>query len=1311
MSFRQARVAHRTTDEQRDILEKLQFKRAQLASFSNQLNSGKKPSPAKPKAKVEKPKRQKKNESDDEFVESDDDFIATSEGEEEDEGDYEEDAPRKRKRPAKKSTTPKKAPIRVRPKTTTLSESSDNDDDGKSENERDGWKGKPRLRNGNDKNVVESEDDKDEAPMPFYRRTKRVVIVESDEEEDADRDEITNARSLRNVMKQTAKSKKNGKLSDSDYEDELVQEEEADDADDYSSDASDDSRKGKPKKETKMQRDCVRFFNDALRDELLGAARMNDKLADVVLSSRPFDTYSELMEALSGHRGGKQVLESYEEYLENRGMLNRILDDCKGDSEKVAADYREYINREIVPTILNQDMTLHTYQKEGLNWLVMMHEKGLNCILGDEMGLGKTIQIIAFVAWLKEQKVQGPHLIIVPSSTIENWMNELRKWCPDLQIITYYGSMDDRRHIRHMVKKKGTVVDVILTTYNMVGSKSDDKKFFKNFKINYVIYDEGHMLKNCASERYRSLMKIRGSRKILLTGTPLQNNLIELISLMYFVMRKVFDKYCDNITQLLAHFKQQAGRAIDSKEQSLYQRDRIEQAKLILSPYILRRMKSKVLCELPPKTDETTLVQMETEQAELYDYQLELFRDGGENNPGGIIRLRQAANHPLLTRKWFDDDQCAKIAKRLIKEREYEQKDPKHIAEDLLCLSDFQIHQLCAKFTSTERFCLSDSLSLESGKCEYLDKKLPELKAKGEKVLIFSQFTQMLDILEVYMHVRKHSFFRLDGSTPVLERQDMITLYNNDPETFVFLLSTRAGGLGINLTSANNIIIHDIDFNPYNDKQAEDRCHRMGQKKPVHVIRLISKGTIEEGISRLAKRKLQLEKEVTTGARGDDDPINQTQGTEGQSEDELANDEVAELLRDVRKAKPTSPKKRRDISDDSLLSNTCIPWSILETDFKAYFNTTACFGVKKNASKFACNQGYISQIILAEFDWTEEDEHLPKCAIIKVTETEKLRTMCEKVFKTSYEEMAKSIRKVHDNELDVYALMRDEWKCDDKLKMPKYYTGRKYGFNGIHAGYLALEYIHGGVMRHVYHNIPIATCEEILKLLAKLGAYGLRDPKMVERFDFSFMHEMFKLMNTPEATKEGLEMLTERFPDLQSDLEFVAMHIDKLLDSAYKQSIIHESCPTKMLTHGDVWTGNMILAQEETGTLHLKNWIDWQITHAGSPVEDMIRFLNSALPGEEKIKVREKLFEVYYKALQRECAGESEIPFTRDMFTEAYEKLMPISTFPSIKPRIQMMEMILAPLLDAEKEDAKNVLMGRLRWHVIESIELMRKWY
>ncbi|KAF8357481.1 hypothetical protein PRIPAC_92476, partial [Pristionchus pacificus] len=937
------RVAHAVNPAAEAMRKQLEFKKQSLTNMAATINNGK-VAPIFNKAKPKNGtiiKKAKREDSVDDFLddeEEEEEFMSESEGEMEDLG-LSDDEVRKRKKPA--NGVVKKTPPQP-PKSKTLSDFSEEEvDEGAfpkasptlkaavasppkpvkkertlsddSEEEGGGWMAKPRM-------MTSKASKKAEPKKP----RKKIDVSSSEDEgaryEETDEDEIP-AKKNKAVIdsspdsvpvikqkkeKKEKKSKKNkgrrgGSHSD---EEEVFSGSDGEAARETDSEASDNDA---------AYSAATRVIHSKMVEEsLLSAPRIVERIAEKIMASRPFDGYEALRACISSipRVSGNAVLDAFQEYLENRGVLEQILDDCRVHSSQVEEpSERAEEGRHVELPLLNPGMTLHGYQQEGVDWLVEMHHKGLNCILADEMGLGKTIQIVAFLSWLKHTHVRGPHLIVVPSSTVENWIAEMKTWCPTLKVITYYGSQEERRDIRHSAKKKKDTVDVLLTTYNMIGSKSDDKKFFKTFSINYVIFDEGHMLKNCGTDRYKSLMKIKTQRKILLTGTPLQNNLIELISLMYFTITKVFNKYCDDVTQLLQHFKQQRP-ALEGSDGLLYQRDRIEQAKAILQPYILRRVKSQVLSQLPPKSEEVCEVEMEEEQVELYEDVVEGLTklDTGDtsNGYGGLMRLRQAANHPLLRRKLYEDATVLKIAKMLCaKEKQYAKKKPEHLAEELEGYSDFQLHQLCEKFHCTHKFLLEESLALKSGKLKFLDGKLAEIKQKGDKVLIFSQFTSMLDILEVYLRLRGYTFSRLDGTTPVLDRLEMINAYNEDPGQFVFLLSTRAGGLGINLVSANHIILHDIDFNPYNDKQAEDRCHRMGQKKPVYVTRLISKETIEVEINKLARKKLQLEKDVTEGSRG-------LKGEEGGDEREETTPPVSgdDLQRMLTEAIQRSPRRK-----------------------------------------------------------------------------------------------------------------------------------------------------------------------------------------------------------------------------------------------------------------------------------------------------------------------------------------------------------------------------------------------------------------
>jgi SWI/SNF-related matrix-associated actin-dependent regulator 1 of chromatin subfamily A len=462
---------------------------------------------------------------------------------------------------------------------------------------------------------------------------------------------------------------------------------------------------------------------------------------------------------------------------------------------------------------------------------------------------------------------------------MENWRKELELWAPDIQIVTYWGSQDERRHLRLQLVQDELDYDVILTTYNMVISSPEDRVLFKKMEFHYVVFDEAHMLKNMASQRYEQLMKIRCSRKLLLTGTPLQNNLVELMSLLIFVMPGMFAKKKEQLKKMFSLFPKQQ----DECERSNYEKDRIAHAKRIMKPFFLRRLKADVLTDLPAKVATVERVPMSTRQAELYfqlvaDYKARAAKlaqgikiaesgqsaSGADSAIGMLMNLRKTANHPLLIRDQYDDHKLGVIA-RMLKTRDSGHKEAveSFIIEDLQTMSDFDIHKTCETYRCIEQFALGNHLLCDSGKFQLLDDLLPQIRGKGDRVLIFSQFTMLLDVLERYLKIRGHKYMRLDGQTPVQERQELIDKFNRDEQIFIFILSTRAGGLGINLTAANTVILHDLDFNPYNDKQAEDRCHRVGQTKEVRVIRFTSEDTIEEGIHQVALEKLKLEQDVT----------------------------------------------------------------------------------------------------------------------------------------------------------------------------------------------------------------------------------------------------------------------------------------------------------------------------------------------------------------------------------------------------------------------------------------------------------------
>lgn len=396
--------------------------------------------------------------------------------------------------------------------------------------------------------------------------------------------------------------------------------------------------------------------------------------------------------------------------------------------------------------------------------------------------------------------------------------------------------------------------------------------------------DEGHYLKNLNSQRYQGLVKIPARFKLLLTGTPLQNNLQELAALLAFILPEVFAERQEDLNFI---FKAKATTK-DAAHAALLSAQRIARARSMLTPFVLRRKKAQVLKHLPAKTCRVEYCSLHASQKEIYDGHLDQARErarirveGGrvpktdENNP--LMQLRKAAIHPLLFRRHFTNAIIEKMADILRK------KEPvnfpashkrHHLIEEMRNGSDFWLHQWCVDFPCIASFDIPDLAWLDSGKVESLVKLVKHYKANGDRVLIFSQFSLVLDILEAVLNSSLISFTRIDGSTRIDERQTLIDTYRDDESITAFLLTTKAGGTGINLMYANKVIIFDGSFNPQDDKQAENRAHRVGQTRNVEVVRLVTRGTVEEQIWALGNSKLALDGRVA----GDDDAAGEEAG-------------------------------------------------------------------------------------------------------------------------------------------------------------------------------------------------------------------------------------------------------------------------------------------------------------------------------------------------------------------------------------------------------------------------------------------------
>ena len=457
------------------------------------------------------------------------------------------------------------------------------------------------------------------------------------------------------------------------------------------------------------------------------------------------------------------------------------------------------------------------------------------------------------MAHLLTQGEKGPHLVVVPASTLENWLREFKTFCPDLKVEPYYGSQKERVEIRAALYRN-TDFNVLVTTYNLATGDKLDRKFLKDQQFNICVYDEGHMLKNSASSRYSALMQLPAKFRLLLTGTPLQNNLQELASLLAFILPTVFKDKKDDLATIFKH----KAKTSDEAERSnvLLSATRIQKAKAMMTPFVLRRKKLQVLGKhLPEKTTRVEYCELNEIQKAIYQAEIAQAKEAIEARASGqkpnkamnnlLMTLRKAAIHPFLFRRHFDDAMIKKISKMILKEDVHKNHDPKYIEEDLAMMNDFEINRLCGTFPkSLGKFTFKKDEWMEAGKVDHLRDLVLDMKKNGDRVLIFSQFTQVMDILEKVLSTLNITFLRLDGSTKVEDRQDMIDQFYDEEDITAFLLSTKAGGFGINLACANKVVIFDSSFNPHDDRQAADRAHRVGQKRAVEVCSILLISTV-----------------------------------------------------------------------------------------------------------------------------------------------------------------------------------------------------------------------------------------------------------------------------------------------------------------------------------------------------------------------------------------------------------------------------------------------------------------------------------
>ncbi|XP_078141177.1 putative global transcription activator SNF2L2 isoform X3 [Centroberyx gerrardi] len=474
---------------------------------------------------------------------------------------------------------------------------------------------------------------------------------------------------------------------------------------------------------------------------------------------------------------------------------------------------------------------LKHYQIQGLEWMVSLYNNNLNGILADEMGLGKTIQTIALITYLMEHKrLNGPYLIIVPLSTLSNWVYELDKWSPSVVKIAYKGTPALRRGL--VPQLRSGKFNVLLTTYEYI---IKDKHILAKIRWKYMIVDEGHRMKNhhCKLTQVLNTHYV-APRRLLLTGTPLQNKLPELWALLNFLLPTIF-KSCSTFEQWFNAPFAMTGERVDLNEEETILI--IRRLHKVLRPFLLRRLKKEVESQLPEKVEYVIKCDMSAIQKVLYRHMQKgiLLTDGSEKDKKGkggaktlmntIMQLKKICNHPYMF-------------------QHIEESFAEHLGYPNSIITGHDLYRA-------------------SGKFELLDRILPKLQATNHRVLLFCQMTSLMTIMEDYFGYRNFLYLRLDGTTKSEDRATLLKKFNEKgSQFFIFLLSTRAGGLGLNLQAADTVVIFDSDWNPHQDLQAQDRAHRIGQQNEVRVLRLCTVNSVEEKILAAAKYKLNVDQKV-----------------------------------------------------------------------------------------------------------------------------------------------------------------------------------------------------------------------------------------------------------------------------------------------------------------------------------------------------------------------------------------------------------------------------------------------------------------
>ena len=485
--------------------------------------------------------------------------------------------------------------------------------------------------------------------------------------------------------------------------------------------------------------------------------------------------------------------------------LERLMDNTKISVAKNET-YTELIdnieNSEISDEIqIDEEFSnkLREYQKVGYRWLKTLEKYKFGGILADDMGLGKTLQIIAVLRSELKSKNKTISIVVCPSTLVLNWKAEVEKWCDDIKVLIIRGNAEERAKQIEKIND----YNLVITSYDLLKRDIDN---YENKSFKYIIADEAQYIKNASTQNATALKSLNGEIKFALTGTPIENSIAELWSIFDFIMPGYLYNY--------NKFKKKFEEPIIKQEDS----EALNRLKKLIAPFILRRVKKEVLTELPEKNITIMKNEMEEEQEKIY------------------------LSYLMQTKK--------EVAEEL-KENSFEK-------------SKFKILML---LTRLRQVCCHPSLFIEnykgsSGKLRQCINLVTDAIESGHKILIFSSYTSMFEIIEKELDKLNIEYFKLVGDTPVSKRIEMVDEFNNKPEIKVFLISLKAGGTGLNLTSADVVIHYDPWWNVSSENQATDRAYRIGQKNSVQVYKLITSNSIEEKINKMQERKEKISKDL-----------------------------------------------------------------------------------------------------------------------------------------------------------------------------------------------------------------------------------------------------------------------------------------------------------------------------------------------------------------------------------------------------------------------------------------------------------------